>query len=124
MRHTVTKLVVVAHAADETAGATKLLADHAGELRAAVALAKIRASQCVETKLPIADLDAGWNIRAIANEIAAVLDRHREVDSLYTHAYEGGHPDHDAVALAARLAVAAGLSPYSNFPNTTRPTAR
>jgi LmbE family N-acetylglucosaminyl deacetylase len=140
MRRMVTKLVVVAHSDDETAGASKLLADHAGELRvlhatdsapinpdyarragyesrdeyraarrselrAAMALAKIGASQCVETKLPIADLDAGRNIRAIASEIAAVLDRHREVDSLYTHAYEGGHPDHDAVALAARLGV-------------------
>lgn len=148
MRQMVTKLIVVAHSDDETAGASKLLADHAGELLilhatdsapmnpgyarragyesrdeyrtarrsellAAMALAKIGAAQCLETKLPIADLDAGRNIRAIASGIAAVLDRQREIDSLYTHGYEGGHPDHDAVALAARLAVDACHRPVA-----------
>lgn len=136
----VTKLVVVAHSDDETAFASKLLADHAGELLilhatdsaptnpdyarragyesrdeyrtarrsellAAMALAQIRVSQCLEAKLPVADLDAGRNIGIIARAIAAVLGRQRAIDYLYTHAYEGGHPDHDAVALAARLAV-------------------
>lgn len=136
----VTKLVVVAHSDDETAGASKLLADHAGELLilhatdsapmnpdyarragyesrdeyrsarrsellAAMALASVRESQCLETELPVADLDASRNIRVIARAIAAVLGRQRKIDCLYTHAYEGGHPDHDAVALAARLAV-------------------
>lgn len=144
----VTKLVVVAHSDDETAGASKLLADHAGELLllhvtdsapmnpdyarragfesrveyraarrgellAAMKLAKISASQCIETKLPIADLDAARNIQTIAHAIADVLGRHREIDCLYTHAYEGGHPDHDAVAVAARLAVDAGRRPVA-----------
>lgn len=144
----VTKLVVVAHSDDETAGASKLLADHAGELLilhatdsapmnldyarrsgyesreeyrtarrnellAAMALAKIRAPQCLETELPVADLDAGRNIGIIARAIAEVLGRHSEVDCLYTHAYEGGHPDHDAVALAARLAVDACRRPVA-----------
>ena len=136
----VTKLVVVAHADDETVGASKLLADYAGELlilhitdsapvnpeyarragyesraeyRAArrtelleaMALVGIGTSQCHETELPVADLDAARNIRSIAGAIAMVLSSHSEIDCLYTHAYEGGHPDHDAIALSARLAV-------------------
>lgn len=150
MRRWVTKLLVVAHSDDETTGASKLLADQAGELlilhatdsapmnldyarRAgyesrdeyrtarrgelltATALANINASQCLETTLPIADLDAARNIRAIASAIAVVFGEHPGIDCLYTHAYEGGHPDHDAVALAARLAVDASHRPVSLF---------
>lgn len=146
----VTKLVVVAHSDDETAGASKLLADHAGnllilhvtdsapmnpdyawragyesrdayrtarrgELLAAMELANIHASKCLETRLPIADLDAGRNIRTIASAIAGVFGEHTGIDSLYTHAYEGGHPDHDSIALAARLAVDTIQRPVSLF---------
>ena len=144
------RLVVVAHSDDETAGASKLLADHAGEMLilhatdsapvnpdyarragfesrdeyrtarrseflAAMELAKIPSSQCMETRVPIADLDAARNIPILEREIADVLGRHSEINCLYTHAYEGGHPDHDAVALAARLAVDASRRPVVLF---------
>src|SRR5262249_23008813 len=41
----------------------------------------------------------------LARRLAA-LCRELRPDVLLTHAYEGGHPDHDAVALAAAAAVA------------------
>lgn len=56
--------------------------------------------------LDIADQEAPNQIAAIRN---AVLEY--EVDRIYTHAYEGGHPDHDAVAFALR-----GLPNVWEFP--------
>ena len=134
-----TLLLVAAHSDDETAAASKLLADHAAEililhatdsapldpayarragfdsrdeyraarrreLLQAMAIARLRPDQCLESKVPVPDLEAARNIRVVARAIAAVLGWH-PIERVYTHAYEGGHPDHDAVALAARLAV-------------------
>lgn len=57
---------------------------------------------------------------AIAN-IGAVIERLREalaeVEIVITHAYEGGHPDHDACALACRAALphAAALWEFAGY---------
>ncbi len=50
----------------------------------------------------IADQDAVLCIAAIADRLVGEL---AGVAMVATHAYEGGHPDHDAVACAVRLAV-------------------
>lgn len=53
------------------------------------------------TNLGIADQDAAHNLAAIARTLAPQLV---EADVVLTHAYEGGHPDHDAVAFAVHAA--------------------
>jgi LmbE family N-acetylglucosaminyl deacetylase len=50
----------------------------------------------------VADQEAALHIAAIADRLAVELAR---VELVAMHAYEGGHPDHDAVACAVRLAV-------------------
>ena len=54
--------------------------------------------------LGIVDQDASLDIPGIARRLAGLFRRHR-VRAVLTHAYEGGHPDHDATALAVHLAV-------------------
>jgi len=50
----------------------------------------------------VPDQDAVLRIAAIADRL---VDELAGVAMVATHAYEGGHPDHDAVACAVRLAV-------------------
>jgi len=126
-------LIVVAHYDDEVIGASHLLYRHrhavrvlhvtnsaprdlayarkAGfttraryararrqEMLAAMAVAGVAPEQCL--RLPIADLEAVSHLRRIARAVARLRPRR-----IYTHAYEGGHPDHDACAAACRLAL-------------------
>lgn len=67
-------------------------AARAGELRAAVALAQVGEHR----SLGIADQETAASIR----EVVAALRLLPPFERVYTHAYEGGHPDHDAVAFA------------------------
>jgi LmbE family N-acetylglucosaminyl deacetylase len=69
------------------------------EMLAAVAIAGIMPEQCLQLNIP--DLEAAHHVRGIANAI-----RRLNPGRLFTHAYEGGHPDHDACAVAARRALA------------------
>ncbi|MDQ4136111.1 MAG: PIG-L family deacetylase [Pseudomonadota bacterium] len=73
------------------------------ELRAAMALAGIPDKALVS--LGIADQEASLHMPAIARRVAA-LYRERRLELLVTHAFEGGHPDHDATALAVHAAAA------------------
>lgn len=57
--------------------------------------------------LGLADQTAAFRIRAIAERLAALLGAIGP-RAILTHAYEGGHPDHDSVAAA--VAIAAGSS--------------
>ncbi|WP_293855721.1 PIG-L deacetylase family protein [uncultured Alsobacter sp.] len=127
--------VVVAHPDDETLGATAMLArfrrlalvhvtDGAprslhdarragfataaayaaarrGELDAALALLSVPRHR--RHALGIADQGATAAIRGIAR---ALLPRLAGRDIVVTHAFEGGHPDHDAVSVAVHAAVA------------------
>ncbi len=54
--------------------------------------------------LGIADQEAVFEIPRLAEGIARAV-REIRPDTVLTLAYEGGHPDHDAVALAVQLAV-------------------
>lgn len=83
----------------------------AGELEAAVAIANIDRSRLLQ--LEVADQAASHRMSHIAHELAAVFAAQHTRLAL-THAYEGGHPDHDALAFsvhaAAALSARAGAS--------------
>jgi LmbE family N-acetylglucosaminyl deacetylase len=69
------------------------------ELAAAMALAGIDPDRLV--CLGIADQAVVHNLAAVARRLVPVLDR---AEIVLTHAYEGGHPDHDATAFAVHAA--------------------
>ena len=71
------------------------------ELRAALGLAGVGADRVLHLDVP--DQDAALAISKLVNRLA-VLMRGLRPHLLITHGYEGGHPDHDTAALAARLA--------------------
>lgn len=64
--------------------------------------------------LDVPDQEALDAAADVARAIAARIERDRPA-TIVTHAYEGGHPDHDATALAVHAAVAlvarAGIAP-------------
>ncbi|HEX5385294.1 MAG TPA: PIG-L family deacetylase [Gemmatimonadales bacterium] len=67
----------------------------------ALALARV-GPECVAS-LGVRDQGVAFSLAPLARTIAAVLDRRRPA-AVLTHAYEGGHPDHDAVAFAVHAA--------------------
>lgn len=71
------------------------------ELEGAVALAGVPRSSLAN--LGIADQDAAFNLVSLAGDIADLIAE-RGVEVVFTHAYEGGHPDHDATAFAVDAA--------------------
>ena len=72
------------------------------ELTAALALAGVTSSAL--TRLEFPDKEAAHNLAAFAAKLRAFFAAHG-IRAVLTHAYEGGHPDHDAVAAAVALAV-------------------
>ena len=138
-------LIVVAHADDETIAASKLMGtlpddcivlhttdsapknpkyfERAGcrsreeyaalrraELLAAMQVVGIRPAQC--HMVSVADQEAVLHLERIKKTIAGFFP----VDRIITHAYEGGHPDHDATALAAAMATACTAVELLEFP--------
>ena len=132
-------LIAVAHADDETLGCFSVLSDPAHEVhilhatdsaprdikyalrsgflsRASYLAARRKETMAVLAKaglpedryhcLGFADQEAPRNLAAIREYVSAFA-----ADRVYTHAYEGGHPDHDAVAMAL-----AGLPNLWEFP--------
>ena len=69
------------------------------ELSAALALAHIEPRQVVI--LPVPDQQATRHIRASIAAVREVIDE-LQPERIFTHAYEGGHPDHDAAAVVAQ----------------------
>jgi LmbE family N-acetylglucosaminyl deacetylase len=80
------------------------------EMLRAVALAGVTESQC--DVLPVADQEAVQNLPLLVSEIRKRLEG---VRSVITHAYEGGHPDHDACALACQVAVQGAIREEAPF---------
>ncbi len=72
------------------------------ELAAALALAGISPQQC--RYLSFGDQEISFHLEDLAERILKIL---REIKPavVYTHPYEGGHPDHDATAFAVHSAV-------------------
>ncbi len=71
----------------------------AAELDRALAVAAVPGLRRVALGIP--DQDATLHIGTIATSLANLFDRHG-IQTVVTHAYEGGHPDHDAVACAVQ----------------------
>ncbi|HEU4642435.1 MAG TPA: PIG-L family deacetylase [Gemmatimonadaceae bacterium] len=82
------------------------------ELCAALALAGVTPDHL--RSLGAVDQEASLAMAPLARLLATLLCEHRP-DVVLVHAYEGGHPDHDAAALIAHAAVALlardGVSP-------------
>jgi LmbE family N-acetylglucosaminyl deacetylase len=71
------------------------------ELHAAMALVGIPADAL--TNLGFTDLEAAFHLVPLTRRLAELfLDR--VIDMVLTHAFEGGHPDHEATAFAVRQA--------------------
>ncbi len=91
------------------------LADYAAARRRELAAA-LRAGDAAEVRmamLGIPDKDACLDLAGLSRQLARWLRRERPV-AVLTHAYEGGHPDHDAAAFAVHAAcrrLAAGDCP-------------
>jgi LmbE family N-acetylglucosaminyl deacetylase len=68
--------------------------------------------------LPVPDQEAVYHLE---NLVQAIQEESPHADQILTHAYEGGHPDHDTCALACQLA-GSGLPllemPYYRSPQT------
>jgi N-acetylglucosamine malate deacetylase 2 len=70
------------------------------ELEAALAAGGVRAERAA---LGAADQGASLGMAGMSRALAALLERHG-ARAVLTHPYEGGHPDHDALAFCARAA--------------------
>ena len=64
---------------------------------------RICGTQASVACLGIPDQEATYNVEYAASELAREMDRVRP-QVVLTHPYEGGHPDHDAIALAVQIA--------------------
>ncbi len=80
-----------------------------GELMAALRVARV-SPKLVEVGVP--DQDASLDMPGLARTLARLFDTHG-TEAVITHAYEGGHPDHDATAFAVHAA--AGRRPVLEF---------
>lgn len=72
-----------------------------GELQRALGHAGVPASRALSLQVP--DQGATASLADVARRLAELLAQHH-IDVVLTHAYEGGHPDHDATACAAHAA--------------------
>ena len=79
------------------------------ELRAALTVAGVAPERL---RLDVPDQEASHDMPGIAERLRAAFAAHG-TEAVITHAYEGGHPDHDATALAVHLA--AGTRPVLEF---------
>jgi N-acetylglucosamine malate deacetylase 2 len=80
------------------ASACEYAAARAREFRSAMRVAGVDETSLIQIGVP--DQDAARHIAAIARTLVGVI-ANRGIRCAITHAYEGGHPDHDAVACAA-----------------------
>ncbi len=73
-------------------------AARATEFRSAMRIADVRGTSIMQIGVP--DQTAVRHIASVARVLTGIITR-REIHCAITHAYEGGHPDHDAVACGA-----------------------
>ena len=93
------------------------------ELQAALAVAGCKPERA---ELGIPDQDASLHIPAVARGLARLFAWHG-TEAVITHAYEGGHPDHDATALAVHLAAPGRVIEFPGYhaaPDGTLVTGR
>lgn len=88
----------------------------AAELATALDIAGVPASRRLALGLP--DQATPEHLVTITRRLADLF-RAEAIDAVFTHAYEGGHPDHDATAFAVAAAVgllAAGAADVASVP--------
>lgn len=73
------------------------------ELRRALRIAGAADARRIRLKIP--DQEASFHLPQLAEQIERLLLEHRP-EVVFTHPYEGGHPDHDACAFAVHRAAA------------------
>ncbi|WEX10416.1 PIG-L family deacetylase [Chelativorans sp. AA-79] len=72
------------------------------ELETAVAMAGVKPEACHLIGVP--DQSAAYRLAEIASRLAELFSEFR-IATVLTHAFEGGHPDHDSTAFAVRAAI-------------------
>jgi len=80
---------------------------------AVAALAQVQLSPQQILFLSASDQEAIFHVGELVYELLGVVEEFRP-SIIVTHAYEGGHPDHDTAALVARLTVE--LTPRRDLP--------
>jgi LmbE family N-acetylglucosaminyl deacetylase len=70
------------------------------ELQSVLALAGVNPARI---RLEVPDQEASHHMPVIAAQLREAFEAHG-IEAIITHAYEGGHPDHDATALAVHCA--------------------
>jgi len=71
------------------------------EVEAAAAIAGIKPDACHVIGVP--DQSAAYRLSEIASRLSDFLQDYK-IGTVFTHAFEGGHPDHDSTAFAVRAA--------------------
>ena len=66
-------------------------------------------------QLPFVDQSLAWRLNDLAGVVESLLQSTRPA-AVITHAYEGGHPDHDAVSLAVATALARWSPEHGRLP--------
>ncbi len=91
------------------ATASEYAAERSRELGHALAIAGVAADRLLTLDIP--DQQVARQLVSATRRLVDIM-KARDLDVIFTHAYEGGHPDHDATAFAvhaaARLREAAG----------------
>ncbi len=83
------------------ATAAEYAARRMSELQQALSIAHLSAEALIPLDIP--DQEAALNLAVLAERIAQICEL-RGITVILTHAYEGGHPDHDATAFAVHAA--------------------
>ncbi len=102
--------LTLVHATDGAAGGDRDV--RARELDEALATLNVNVQRRVQLDLPDGALTA--NLALLINRLSQMWDNH---EVIVTHAYEGGHPDHDCCAVAVNtLRLSASDKPALAFP--------
>jgi LmbE family N-acetylglucosaminyl deacetylase len=72
------------------------------EFMSAMMTAGLSTNRTIE--IGIVDQEASYNMMSITYELADIL-MYLQPELIFTHGYEGGHPDHDATAFALHAAI-------------------
>jgi LmbE family N-acetylglucosaminyl deacetylase len=83
-----------------------------GELLCAASLAAIAPERCIEIGLP--DQEAAYHLVELSCHLSRLF-REIRPEIIFTHPYEGGHPDHDATAFAVHQAASAPIVEFTSY---------
>lgn len=82
------------------------------ELYSALDLVNIRPDQCMSFNYP--DKETMLHLPELTSRLVAYIEQLRP-GAVYTHPYEGGHPDHDATAFAVAHAASCPIHEFTSY---------